>query len=220
MNGRKNQEQVVKEAEGYINALGMTETFEAFFCKETVKSLIHEIYASYEGDVKEIVDKISDSGMPIVVVERARKISEIATGEEDKYVADVKLSMICSMHNLFQNMEAVVNIEDSIKKVFIAAFTEDNNEKVMNLLSEICYGVSSEMMKRVTQLICIPTALSGGIADVLMMISGGMPMISLEELESMLNNDSDDNCESGESEAEADTDTEADADAEDEDTTC
>ena len=51
------------------------------------------------------------------------------------------------------------------------------------------------MIEKVVKLICVPRGLPEDIMDILMMIGGGMPMMNLEEMESMFGGHDDDDDE-------------------------
>ena len=182
---RNQQEQLVEKAKAYFDAHGLSTSLEAFFAKEEVKLLIHEKYASFEDSVNEIVTETDDSELPEFIIERARSAAETIKGNEDKYADNVKLSVLCSMYNLFEGIESFVTVDDTIAASFKVMFTGNDNAKFMETFNQICDGVISKMTEKLVKLICVPQGLPDEIIDILMMIGGGMPMMNLEEMESM-----------------------------------
>lgn len=196
---RKQQEQLVNEAKAYFDARGLSTSLDAFFVREDIKLLIHEKYAAFVENVKEITSEAEAAELPEVILERTRDVAEAITGEEDgesKYTDDVKLSVMCSMYNLLQGLEAFIKVDDAVITPFKAAF-ENGGEgtKLMESFNEICDGVISKMIEKVVKLICVPRGLPEDIMDILMMIGGGMPMMNLEEMESMFGGHDDDDDE-------------------------
>lgn len=184
-NERNEQEQLVEKAKAYFDAHGLTTCMEEFFKRESVKTAIHTKYASFEESISEIVDETAEAGLPEVIVDRARTAVEAVKGEEESYAADVKLSVMCSMYSLFVGMEKFVTVDENLLAPFKSAFTSDDNAKFMEVFEEICDGVIAKMMQKTVKMICLPHGIAGGIADILMMISGGSPMMNMEEMEKM-----------------------------------
>lgn len=194
-NERNQQEQMINEAKAYFDACGMSESFEKLFAKETVKTLIHEKYSAYEAEVQVMSQEVSELEMPDPIIERVKQVAEAATGKEESYFEDVKISVLLSLHNLFQAIELVVTVDDSIKGAFKKAFESDEeNSKIMGILTEISDGVIGKMMDKLIKKMCVPAGMPESIVDIMMMIGGGMPMMNLSEMESMFGggDDSDD----------------------------
>ena len=104
---------------------------------------------------------------------------------------------MCSMYNLLQGLEAFINVDDAIIAPFKVAFENAvDGTKFMESFNEICDGVIGKMIEKTVKLICVPRGLPEDIMDILMMIGGGMPMMNLEEMESMFGHGDDDD-ESG-----------------------
>ena len=155
----------------------------------------NEKYAAFVENVNEIVSEAEAAELPEVILERTRSVAEAITEEdgEGKYADDVKLSVMCSMYNLLQGLEAFINVDDAIIAPFKAAFENaGDGTKFMESFNEICDGVISKMIEKTVKLICVPRGLPEDIMDILMMIGGGMPMMNLEEMESMFGHGGDD----------------------------
>lgn len=190
---RKQQEQVINEAKAYFDACGLSASFDSLFTKEPVKALIHEKYAAYEAEVQEMVEEISELNMPEPINERVKNIADDVTGKEERYQDDVKISLILSVKNLFEAIETIVVIDDSITGAFKKALeSDDENSKIMVILKEICEGVVGNMMNNTLKRMCVPEGMPEDIMDILMMIGGGMPMMNLNELEKMFGGAEDD----------------------------
>lgn len=192
---RKQQEQLVNEAKAYFDARGLSTSLDVFFAREDIKLLIHEKYAAFVENVNEIVSEAEAAELPEVILERTRSVAEAITEEdgEGKYADDVKLSVMCSMYNLLQGLEAFINVDDAIIAPFKVAFENaGDGTKFMESFNEICDGVISKMIEKTVKLICVPRGLPEDIMDILMMIGGGMPMMNLEEMESMFGRGGDD----------------------------
>lgn len=192
---RKQQEQLVNEAKAYFDARGLSTSLDAFFVREDIKLLIHEKYAAFVENINEIVSEAETAELPEVILERTRSVAEAITEEdgEGKYADDVKLSVMCSMYNLLQGLEAFINVDDAIIAPFKAAFENaGDGTKFMESFNEICDGVISKMIEKTVKLICVPRGLPEDIMDILMMIGGGMPMMNLEEMETMFGRGGDD----------------------------
>ena len=100
------------------------------------------------------------------------------------------------MYNLLEGLEAFIKVDDAVITPFKAAFENDGEgTKLMESFNEICDGVISKMIEKVVKLICVPRGLPEDIMDILMMIGGGMPMMNLEEMESMFGGHDDDDDE-------------------------
>lgn len=201
---RNQQEQLIEKAKAYFDAHGLATSLDAFFAKEEVKVLIHEKYASFVESIEEILTDAVEAELPEPITDRIRCAVEAVKKEdgEGKYADDVKLSVLGSMYNLFEGIETFVTVDESILAPFKAAFTGDDNAKLMETLNIICDGVVNEMMKNMVRMICVPRGLSEDIIDILMMIGGGMPMMNLEEMENMFGRHDDDD-EDGDTEGEA-----------------
>lgn len=192
---RDQQEQLIEKAKAYFDAHGLTASLDAFFAKEEVKVLIHEKYASFVESMEEILKEAVEAELPEPIINRIRGVVEEVKKDdgEGKYADDVKLSVLGSMYNLFEGIETFVTVDENILASFKAAFTGDDNAKFMETLNTICDGVVNEMMKNMVRMICVPRGLRDDIIDILMMIGGGMPIMNLEEMESMFGRRSDDN---------------------------
>lgn len=191
-NKRNQQEQMINEAKAYFDACGMSETLEAFFTKPSVKELVHTKYAEFENDVNGIANDIDQGDLPEPIIQRVRAMVEAITGEEASYLENVKCSMLCSLHNLFQVMETFVTIDEVVTEPFKEAFGCDDNEKVMKILGEIADGVIGKMMDKCIKMLCIPAGLPEELIDIMMLISGGMPMMNLSEMEKMFGDHEED----------------------------
>lgn len=189
---RNEQEQLVEKAKAYFDANGLTTIMEEFFQREDIKTTIHSKYASFEESVSEIVADAEKSDLPEVIIERARAVAEAVKGEEARYADDVKLSVMCSMYGLFVGMEKFITVDEQVLAPFKAAFTSDDNAKFMEAFNEICDGVIGKMTEKTVKMICLPSGIMGEIADILMMIGGGMPMMNMEELEKMFGSQDED----------------------------
>ena len=189
---RNEQEQLVEKAKAYFDANGLTTIMEEFFQREDIKTTIHSKYASFEESVSEIVADAEKSDLPEVILERARAVAEAVKGEEARYADDVKLSVMCSMYGLFVGMEKFITVDEQVLAPFKAAFTSDDNAKFMEAFNEICDGVIGKMTEKTVKMICLPSGIMGEIADILMMIGGGMPMMNMEELEKMFGSQDED----------------------------
>lgn len=189
---RKEQEQLVEKAKAYFDANGLTTIMEEFFQREDIKTTIHSKYASFEESVSEIVADAEESDLPEVIIERAHAVAEAVKGEEARYADDVKLSVMCSMYGLFVGMEKFITVDEQVLAPFKAAFTSDDNAKFMEAFNEICDGVIGKMTEKTVKMICLPHGIMGEIADILMMIGGGMPMMNLEEMEKMFGGQDED----------------------------
>ena len=62
----------------------------------------------------------------------------------------------------------------------------------MKAFEEICDGVIEKMLEKTAKMICLPHGLPVDIADILMMIGGGMPMMNMEEMENMFGHHDED----------------------------
>lgn len=189
---RNEQEQLVEKAKAYFDANGLTTIMEEFFQREDIKTTIHSKYASFEESVSEIVADAEKSDLPEVIIERAQAVAEAVKGEEARYADDVKLSVMCSMYGLFVGMEKFITVDEQVLAPFKAAFTSDDNAKFMEAFNEICDGVIGKMTEKTVKMICLPHGIMGEIADILMMIGGGMPMMNMEELEKMFGGQDED----------------------------
>ena len=182
---RKEQEQLVEKAKAYFDANGLTTAMEEFFGREDIKNTIHTKYACFEESINEIVSDTEKSGLPEVIIERARSVAEAVKGEVGGYADDVKLSVICSMYALFVGMENFITVDEQVLAPFKAAFTAENNATFVETFERICDGVIEKMTEKTVKLICLPHGIMGEIADILMMIGGGSPMMNMEEMEKM-----------------------------------
>lgn len=189
---RNEQEQLVEKAKAYFDANGLTTIMEEFFQREDIKTTIHSKYASFEESVSEIVADAEKTDLPEVIIERAQAVAEAVKGEEARYADDVKLSVMCSMYGLFVGMEKFITVDEQVLTPFKAAFTSDDNAKFMEAFNEICDGVIGKMTEKTVKMICLPHGIMGEIADILMMIGGGMPMMNMEELEKMFGGQDED----------------------------
>lgn len=210
---RNQQEQLVNEAKAYFDANGLSASLDIFFASEPVKALIHEKYAGFEATVDEIVTEAIDAELPEVIIDRARSVAEVVKGNEEKYADDVRLSVLCTLYNLFKGIEAFVKLDEKIITLYENALTkEEDNAALMKSFEEICDGVIGKMTDKMVKMICVPHGLPDDIVNILMMIGGGMPMMNLEEMEKMFGSHDDDD-EDGDTEEEA-------AEAEEGDATC
>lgn len=182
---RNEQELLVEKAKAYFDANGLTTIMEEFFQREDVKTTIHSKYASFEESVSEIAADAEKSDFPEVIIERAKAVTEAVKGEEARYADDVKLSVMCSMYSLFVGMENFITVDEQVLAPFKAAFTSNDNAKFMEAFNEICDGVIGKMIEKTVKMLCLPHGIMGELADILMMIGGGMPMMNLEEMEKM-----------------------------------
>ncbi len=182
---RNEQEQLVETAKAYFDANGLTTAMEEFFKREDIKKTIHTKYVCFEESINEIVADTEKSGLPEVILERARAVAEAVKGEESQYADDVKLSVICSMYALFVGMENFITVDEQVLAPFKAAFTAQGDATFVETFEKICDGVIEKMMEKTVKLICLPHGIMGEIADILMMIGGGSPMMNMEEMEKM-----------------------------------
>lgn len=198
---RKQQEQLINEAKAYFDANGLSASMDAFFAREDIKLLMHEKYAAFIENVDEIVSEAKTADLPEVIIDRAQSVAEAVKDEdgEGKYADDVKLSVLCTLHNLFKGIEAFVKVDERIVSLYADAFTkEGDGEAFMKSFEEICDGVIGKMIEKTVKMICVPRGLPEDIMDILMMIGGGMPMMNLEEMESMFGHGGDDDESDGE----------------------
>lgn len=182
---RKEQEKVVEMAKAYFDAKGLTTVMEEFFQREDIKKTIHTKYVCFEESISEIVSDMEKAGLPEVIIERARSVAEVVKGEESGYADDVKLSVICSMYALFVGMENFITVDEQVLAPFKVAFTAENNATIVETFEKICDDVIEKMTEKTVKLICLPHGIMGEIADILMMIGGGSPMMNMEEMEKM-----------------------------------
>lgn len=192
---RNEQEQVVEMAKAYFDANGLTTAVEEFFKREDIKATIHTKYACFEESINELVSDTEKSGLPGVILERAKAVAEAVKGEEEKYADDVKLSVICSMYALFVGMENFITVDEQVLAPFKAAISAEDNTTFIETFEKICDGVIEKMTEKTVKLICLPHGIVGGLADILMMISGGSPMMNMEELEKMFGDHDEDSDE-------------------------
>lgn len=170
---RNEHEQLVEKAKAYFDANGLTKIIEGLFQREDIKKTIHSKYVSFEESVSGIVTDVEKSDdLPKVIIERVLAVGEAVKGKEAVYAADVKLSVMCNMYNLFVGMEHFITVDEQVLALFNAAITSNDNTKFMEYFNEICDGVISKMTEKTVKIICLPNGIMGEIADILMMIGG------------------------------------------------
>lgn len=190
---RKQHEQVINEAKAYFEFCGLTASFEGLFAKDMVKNLIHEKNAEFEKDVNDMVQEITELKMPEPIMERVKSVAEAATGKEEEYLNDVKISLMLSLKNLFDALETVLVVDDNVAAAFKLAFeSNDPESKIMKILKEICEGINGKKMEKVAMLMCVPEGIPDDLMGLLMLLGGGMPMMNLSEMMDMFGADDDD----------------------------
>lgn len=164
--------ELVEKAKAYFDANGLTQSVEGFFLREDIKKKIHSKYVSFEECVSGIVAEVESNKLPNIIIKRVLAVREAVKGKEAVYAADVKLSVMCNMYNLFVGMEQFITVDEQVLAPFKAAFDAENNEAFVEFFEEICDGVIKKMIETTLKMLCFPNGLMGEIADIIMMIGG------------------------------------------------
>ena len=138
---RMKPEEILKEAEGYFEKLGLTVYVDAFFATDLVKEVIHTTYEKYEGQVKDLV-----KNMPKEIRKRGEALLPEAVGREKAYSSDVKNNLVCNIVRVIKLLEDFVPVDEAISNVFIKSFVEEADGKMLEMVKYFAEGLADALL--------------------------------------------------------------------------
>lgn len=189
---RMKPEEILKEAEGYFEKLGLTGYVDAFFATDLVKEVIHTMYEKYEGQVKDLV-----KNMPKEIRKRGEALLPEAVGREKAYSSDVKNNLVCNIVRVIKLLEDFVPVDEAISNVFIKSFVEEADGKMLEMVKYFAEGLADSLLKDFMMAVSVPMGLPPEVAGLVAML-GGKGAIAmdgnefLEFLENMMEEEADD----------------------------
>lgn len=175
---RNEQLKKVAEATVYFKEHGLTYNFEAFFTRDAVKRTLHEIYVVFTADAEKIV-----SNLPGPAKKRGNRIFATISEREHDYVMDVKDSFLCTIFNLLNWMKDFVDVDDVIIQKFNQALVAEPEGKMLDTLHEIANELAGILLEEFQAAVSLPSGLPPEVANVLLSISNGKPMVTMQEIE-------------------------------------
>ena len=182
---RKVDGTLIEKAESYFDEHNLTLQLEELLATPLVKKIIHEKYTEFETEVKEVVDEFLKCDFPKPITERAQQVYKAVINKEESYADDVRLSVLCSVYSVLEGIERFVRVDDAIENTFREGFTE-KNEKIIEAIRRICQGIKVKMLDKVVKVISVPFGVPEELMEVLLQISGGMPMMNMEVLRGLV----------------------------------
>lgn len=177
-NTRDEQQKMLEEAKAYFDKLGLTHKVELFFSSHDVNLALHEAYGIFKAKAKIIV-----SNLPGPAKKRGSRIFATISERKDDYVMDVKDSFLCTIFNFLNWMEDFIDVDDVIISKFNQALVAEPEGKMLETLHEIANELAGILLEEFQAAVNLPTGLSPEVAQVLLSISNGKPMVTMQEIE-------------------------------------
>ncbi len=175
---RTEQLKRVAKATVYFKEHGLSYNFEAFFTRDAVKRTLHEIYEVFTVDAEKIV-----SNLPGPAKKRGNRIFATISEREHDYATDVKDSFLCTIFNFLDEMNDFVDVDDVIIQKFNQALVANPEGKMLEALHDIANELATILLEEFQAAVLLPPGLPDEVANVLLSISGGKPVVSLAEIE-------------------------------------
>lgn len=186
-NNRKTSEEILKEAQGYFDKLGLTANVDAYFESQIVKELVHERYDKYQDGIKELIEH-----MPSVMKKRSDEVIGEAIGKEDAFVHDVKANLICNIARLIMHLEHFMPVDETISHIWVKAFTDEADGKMLEMVKYFADGLADSLTADFLAAVSMPSDLPPEVAALLSIIGGeGAIAMNLDEFEQYMNEEDD-----------------------------
>lgn len=186
-NNRKTSEEILKEAQGYFDKLGLTANVDAYFESQIVKELVHERYDKYQDGIKALIEH-----MPSVMKKRSDEVIGEAIGKEDAFVHDVKANLICNIAMLIMHLEHFMPVDETISHIWGKAFTDEADGKMLEMVKYFADGLADSLTADFLAAVSMPSDLPPEVAALLSIIGGeGAIALNLDEFEQYMNEEDD-----------------------------
>lgn len=96
---------------------------------------------------------------------------------------DVRNSFLCTIANLLNAMNDFVTVDYAIIDEFNIAFDSDPEGKMLKALHQTADGLAEILLDDFLAAVNLPSGVPDEVAQVLLAISGGKPMVSFAEVE-------------------------------------
>lgn len=176
---------LAEEAKKYLESIGLLASLNKFFAGEPAVKLISEKFTTFLEEVQKIYQGLQEKKLPKSILARAKFVVDTVKTAKTAYLEDVRMSFLISLKNLFEVIENFVTVDSQIFEPFKDAFENCENPKIMKVLEDICDGIKEGMVQKVRRHMWLPPEVPEEVAEIIMMLSGGNPAMSMEEMERM-----------------------------------